>query len=443
MQEVKVDFSKGIGKIKPMNAVNNGPACAFEDSAGNFDAYKALKIPYARLHDSSFYKGYGGECTVDVHRIFPDFDADENNPKSYIFAPTDKYLQEIDLAGTKIYYRLGASIEHHEKKGTYPPKDFAKWARICEKIILHYTQGWANGFYYDIEYWEIWNEPDGVNFDEQGNFSHSATWQGTYELFHEFYVAVSKYLKEKFPQLKIGGCSFTGAWENLTDKFLKAFKKADAPLDFYSFHAYKKDPKRLEHTIRVADEQRKDSGYPNAELHLNEWNYVDGWKGEALERSRQAQYSIKGAAFVAACMSVAQNTPLDMLMYYDARPCLWNGIFERTTLQPLKTYFSFKAWSKLVGLGESVAVECDGDLYATGATDGKESAILLTYYNDEDREDKEICISLDGLNGGLTAEIYLLDETHDLSLTQTLAVENKITLTMKNQTVCWIKITKS
>jgi hypothetical protein len=65
---------------------------------------------------------------------------------------------------------LGASIEHGEKKGTYPPQDYAKWARICEHIILHYTKGWANGFHYDITYWEIWNEPDAVTFDKDGNF---------------------------------------------------------------------------------------------------------------------------------------------------------------------------------------------------------------------------------------------------------------------------------
>ena len=40
------------------------------------------------------------------------------------------------------------------------PKDFKKWAVICEHIIRHYTEGWADGFFYDMPYWEIWNEPD-------------------------------------------------------------------------------------------------------------------------------------------------------------------------------------------------------------------------------------------------------------------------------------------
>ena len=49
-----------------------------------------------------------------------------------------------------------------------PPKDYAKWARICEHIITHYTEGWADGFNYKITYWEIWNEPENIQM-----------WQGT------------------------------------------------------------------------------------------------------------------------------------------------------------------------------------------------------------------------------------------------------------------------
>ena len=45
----------------------------------------------------------------------------------------------IEAAGTKVFYRLGHRIEHEVKKyGTLPPKDFKKWAVICEHIIRHY-----------------------------------------------------------------------------------------------------------------------------------------------------------------------------------------------------------------------------------------------------------------------------------------------------------------
>lgn len=149
MNTVKVNFSKTEGKIKPMHAVNNGPVHKFaaDQQISNLEYYKEAGIPYARTHDASFYATYGGEHTVDVHAIFPDFTANPYEPDSYDFACTDEYLRVIDAAGTKTFYRLGSKIEHQIKKyGTVPPADFHKWAVVCEHIIRHYTEGWANGF---------------------------------------------------------------------------------------------------------------------------------------------------------------------------------------------------------------------------------------------------------------------------------------------------------
>ena len=230
MNNVKVDFSDITGKIKCINAVNNGPAGSRLQTTGNFQSYKELEIPYARLHDASFYAGnYGGEFSVDVHRVFPNFDADENDPDSYVFAPTDSYLLDIESVNTKIFYRLGASIEHGYKKGTYPPKDFLKWARICEHIIRHYTEGWADGFTHDIEYWEIWNEPD----LQQDN--NSPTWSGTKEQFFDFYEIAANHLKAQFPHLKIGGPAAVGTRQYMVE-FVNEMKKRNVHLDFFSWH---------------------------------------------------------------------------------------------------------------------------------------------------------------------------------------------------------------
>lgn len=46
---VTIDPSVVVGKIKLMNAVNNGPCKAPEaQSRGNFEAYRAARFPYAR-----------------------------------------------------------------------------------------------------------------------------------------------------------------------------------------------------------------------------------------------------------------------------------------------------------------------------------------------------------------------------------------------------------
>ena len=421
MNKIKFDFSMRSGKIKPMNAVNNGPAgSAVRGSRGNIDTYAALEIPYARNHDASFYSSYGGEHTVDVHRIFKNFDADENDPASYVFGPTDQYVENTFYVGTKVFYRLGASIEHGYKYGTRPPKDFAKWARICEHIIRHYTEGWADGFNYDIEYWEIWNEPDCKNGD-----GSNPCWQGTEDQFIDFYEVAAKYLKNRFPKLKIGGPAFCTPWDgSFREKFLQAVNDRDIPLDFYSFHGYIYEPSFIgelsNKALSMLDRTGILSKRGKPELIYNEWNYVRSWVGEEYKYSRIMSRKIKGASLIAGAFCVGQASEIDMMMYYDARPSTWCGLFDTDTLDPQKPYYSFYMFKDLVKLGDYVkAVECDADLYSCAATNGNESAILLTHYNDNDStETKQVKIAMENVTNqnGARVEYYLLDEDHDATL---------------------------
>jgi hypothetical protein len=46
--------------------------------------------------------------------------------------------------GSRIYFRLGESIEHFsEKRWVHPPADFAKWADFCVHMIRHYNESWG------------------------------------------------------------------------------------------------------------------------------------------------------------------------------------------------------------------------------------------------------------------------------------------------------------
>lgn len=96
-----------MGKVMLTHAVNNGPIAPNVRGVTNFELYKAAGIPYARNHDASFYSSFGGEHTVDVHRIFKNFDADENDPAAYTFDPTDKYVSDTISVGTKVFIGLG------------------------------------------------------------------------------------------------------------------------------------------------------------------------------------------------------------------------------------------------------------------------------------------------------------------------------------------------
>ncbi|MBO5374863.1 MAG: hypothetical protein J6A54_05405, partial [Clostridia bacterium] len=345
--KITLNFDKEVGKIKVMHAVNNGPVVAGEDQTrGNQNAYKSAKIPYARTHDASFYAGYGGEHTIDVHAIFPSFDADENDEASYDFACTDNYIAQIFKYGAKPFYRLGSKIEHEVKKyGTIKPKDFNKWARICEHIIAHYTEGWAKGFKYDIEYWEIWNEPD---LDPEDS-TNKRCWSGTEDEFAQLYVIASKHLKSRFPHLKIGGPAL--AWnEDWLKRFLARIAPQGAPLDFLSWHWYGTDPKNMSRKGSSVKEIARRIGYGNAESILNEWNYVRGWDDDFIYSIEQI-IGMKGAAFTSACMACGQGNPdIDMLMYYDARPGTFNGLFDFYTMRPLKGYYPFLIYSRLYEL---------------------------------------------------------------------------------------------
>lgn len=449
MQNITIDLTKTDGKIKYMNGVNNGPlppGGGVRKTCTNFDYYKELEISYARTHDSSFCQGYGGEHIVDVHRIFKNFEADENDPKSYVFEPTDQYIKNIIDAGTKVFYRLGASIEHHYKYGTKPPKDFLKWARICEHIIMHYNEGWADGFHYGIEYWEIWNEPD-TDY-KKGN---SPTWGGTMEEFFEMFEITLYHLKGRFPNLKIGGpslCSVTDS-KDIFEDFLKFLTRdgKKAPLDFFSWHMYGNDVVEFEYKIKLVEEMLQKYGYDEIESILNEWNYVKGWTGDEYTYSCNVMKELKGSSFVAGAMCVGQALKLDKLMYYDARPNnAWNGIFSEKTYSPLKTYYVFEMFRDFLKFGNYVPTDYSADnIYTCMATDGINYGMLMTYFNDDEAaEVKEICLDFVNVKESVKVEYYLLDENHSNTLTREeifTADKFKIYLKMRNYTTYYIKIT--
>ncbi len=415
MNQITVNFAKTKGAIKPMHAVNNGPVYKFAEDQRitNIDSFRDAGIPYARTHDASFNSTYGGEHTVDIHAIFPDFDKDPYDPESYDFELTDEYLKVIDFAGVEVFYRLGSKIEHWSKKyGTLPPKDFKKWAVICEHIIRHYTEGWADGFHYNIQYWEIWNEPD-LDPDDS---THKRTWGGTKAQFFELYHIAATHLKACFPHLKIGGPALASKTDWAED-FLKQLK---APLDFFSWHAYAREPQDMQGRVQRFRALLDKYGYTETESILNEWNYVKGWEGEKWIYTLRREKDIKGAAFIASVMTICQKSPLDMLMYYDARPCGMNGMFNTDLVcDVLKGYYPFKMFNTLYKLGQEVETTDDEHLYACAATDGEVGAVMLTHYCDDDEAaPREVKIDFSGFKheNGVKLTWYILDNEHDLTL---------------------------
>ena len=412
MTKISIDFKDTVGKIKPMHGVGQPP---FEGT--DFSMLKYLKnagIPYSRLHDVG--GAYGGYRWVDVPNIFRDFDANPYEHSSYDFAFTDLLIKGLMENNCVPFFRLGVTIENaHRIKAyrVYPPKDFKKWAVICEHIIRHYTEGWGNGFNYDIKYWEIWNEPD-----NSPSKDYSCLWRGTPEEYFEFYEIASKHLKKRFPHLKIGGYGSCGFY-NLTGsdgsfgmcsshtehfiKFMNGFfnhvKETGAPFDFFSWHTYDGD---IKNNIFYANYARKcldEAGFTETETSCNEWNCQVNLRGTA-----------KHAAITSAVILAFQNAPLDNAMFYDARfgTSIYGSLFNPMTREPLPAYYAFTSFNRLYTLENQVKLEIDNDgIYAVAAANGEIGCIVIANPTDDN-------VSLDfDMNADITKSLITAEGSND------------------------------
>ena len=128
--DLHIDFNVGIGEIRALNGVNLAPKLHNQKNRNMNEAYRALKIPYARLHDVPLDNP--GMRLVDIQHIFGNREADENDPRNYYFKQTDDYIRNCLGLGTQVVYRLGTSIEHSlQNYYAFPPEDFDRWITVC------------------------------------------------------------------------------------------------------------------------------------------------------------------------------------------------------------------------------------------------------------------------------------------------------------------------
>ena len=391
--QITVSPDSQLGPIKRMNAVNNGPRInnAEQVYTGTTGYFRAANVGYSRNHDAAGSGAYG-EHVVDISMVFPDFSKNPNKPESYDFTLTDRYVKSIQDAGVEVFYRLGQSIENQplKKYNIYPPKDNKKWAVIAEHIIRHYNEGWADGFHFGIKYWEIWNEPN-LEWDNDKWKVDPRCWAGSPEQFYDFFEVAVKHLKGCFPDLLIGGPAMSGTDPGVRtvpvwyERILSEMQRRGVPLDFFAWHIYEADPTvYVDYSYQVRALLDK-YGYEKTESFLNEWNYIKSWTDD-YPYSMRTLPSCKAAAFVCASMQEGQNCPTDMMMYYDWRPCAFNGLFDPVNDTPIWGYWAIYSWGKLKTLGTQVKAACDiPDVRVTAArgTDGHLGILVSRYVMDD------------------------------------------------------------
>lgn len=429
--DIKINAGSQIGAIKPVNGTCNAPHKTISKY------FRQANLPYTRLHDSFL----GHHPCVDVPVIFPDFDADETDPKNYDFAITDYYINTIYAANPdiKIIYRLGMSMQGGPfPKGNTPPTDNEKWARICANIIRHYNDGWASGFRYNIEYWEIWNEPDA---DHDNNTPQTAgQWSGTSQQFFEFYCTASSALKKQFPHLKIGGYASCSIDEPKKREFfwgiLDYMDNAPHALDFLSFHLYGDSVTKIKNRVNFIKKHLSEHNKNKVELVCTEHSYF--WESDGIwprlgdengeyynEELFDSMASIKGGAFTLAALITYQNLPVDIACLYRTD----NGVKWDTTWNthgvPQKPYYALLAFKEIADRKTQLALETAeniGEIHALCAGSESDMAIVISNYYATDRDYK---IKIDGLDPqkSHTAECYLTDhnKNHELSEVKILA----------------------
>ena len=103
----------------------------------------------------------------------------------------------------------------------------------------------------------------------------------------------------------------------------------------------------------------------------------------------------------------------------------------------------------IVKLRLAASAEFDDNLYGIAATDEKDSALMLTYFNDDDSaEDKTVRIEMNGAKRGecVKAEVYLINESNSLELVKEeyfTSDKFALILKMKNYDVALIKLTNA
>ena len=349
--------------------------------------FKDLGIKAIRTHD------YYGPS--DWYTIFPDWNLDPDNPASYNFTSTDSVIAKIVSGGFDVLFRIGPSWNdpvreyHTDPPGTIrdalgnvihaaDTSDFVKFANICKNIVRHYNEGWANGYFYNIKKWEVWNEP---TLEEH-------FWSGTPLQFYHMFEKVVKTLKSYDSSLKVGGPGLAGGYKVAYREGLITYcSQNNIPLDFFSFHCYGWNPQtdlttpneylsRAESLRQLLDS----NGFFETYLSCDEWN-------AGLNLGLFAN-SGKGAAFYVCALAAFVDLNIPECYQYRADDHAIGLIRQDGSLK--KAAYALKAWKMLAE--STIRLETTGTeaqefvALASRSSDHETMWILLSNFQNTTRQ---------------------------------------------------------
>lgn len=229
---------------------------------------------------------------IRFHGLFHDdmavYDEDENGNPVLWFGYIDKLFDFLLSVHIKPFVELGfmpgkiATVKNTVfwwLANGCPPTDYNKWHYLVNETVKHLTERYGVD---EVQTWyfEVWNEPN------LGSF-----FRGTQEEYFKLYEVSVDAVKSVYNDYRVGGPSTSGADFREDLGYLKSFidfcESKKLPIDFFSAHPYPTcwalDEEGTEHMgyiskeicIEFLDNIKNivdNSPYPNAKIHLTEWN---------------------------------------------------------------------------------------------------------------------------------------------------------------------------
>ena len=431
-----VDFGQDVCKVRPeIHSSGFGPTICSQTAQDLADV-KAMGYKYARTHDWALVNSNQRCC--DYFHIFPLMHLDAKDPRNYCFGPTDYLLKRTrEEAGLDIFFRLGTSIEHSGSKTHFNsliPEDFDKVAEVFAATVRHYNRGWANGYNWNIRYWEIWNEPEGIQnmwTPSEGASGKDGGWTSDQRnacraKFVKFFVTVLKRLKDEFgDEIKVGGpalCGYNTVWLN---DILTACRDAGVAPDFISWHGYARDPMQYSREASLGRKLCDSYGFPKCELILNEWHYFgENYSWGDMQRCSDpavkariwegpdSHNGIRSSCFTLAALANLQRSEMTQAYYYGCRHTgAWG--FKNELQRKYKVFYALKLFGDIMKEYTTVcgsASEGSVTLFPVRDDAGRR-ALLVADYGGSSRT---ISVSVKGVPANAKVKCTLLDNTHDL-----------------------------
>ncbi len=451
---VLVDVGQDVGVMKDLRGANKGP------QPYHVQGFLDVGFTLIRMHDyhgANDYPYYTDfwqfdESSHEFGAANPNFDP--NDPAHYDWNDFDKKILRILNLDMEPYVRLGISYPNpsYVIQPNDPPLDpdgihFTRFAQLAKRTVMHYNDGWDQGYYYGLRYWEIWNEPDGL------------FWSGTHEQFYELFAAVADTLHQYNPDLMVGGPGVTpattiGVNPKYLDNFLEYLHNHNVSLDFYSWHVYGiHNPYMLGEFARNIRQKLDEYGFTEAESHISEINHN-------LKEETYLNDSAKGATFYASLLIAAQKSPVDRLMWYPGDIFFKDDSAGQGNLNwgafPLKIFtWMLQNTPVQIATTGDVVVDDFWDVDTTNfmslaarSENGSLISILVSNYN-SDISDYSIAIENHfwqiGDTLSLTGQISREPSDRFKEFTQTLVVSDPLEIDVKNMpapSVLFLKIEK-